>query len=603
MSAARRRTWLSIGGMGLALLGILAFVYAQKEDLDHSDYFENVALLRQLKQLDAQWELDVLKSRMSINTHYDRLADSLRKMTQTLEQFELAMGKREYASNSGLTLSRAALQRALREKSAFIEQFKSANSVLRNSLAFLPTAAEDVQASLRASGERGGPASIRSSASVSRLLLAVVLFSQSASSERGAEIQAQLRQLESDLQFLPSAVGGDINIFSAHIRTVVREQTVVDDLLRNIASEPTAARMEEISEELSKRQKQSAEASRRYREYLVGFAVLLVALLFYAGVQLVRGRAMISRVNRELMIANESLEQRVQERTRELSQAQGQLVATARQAGMAEIATNVLHNVGNVLNGVNISAGLVSTQLRNSKVRGLARAVGLLDEHAEDLGNFLTHDAKGRLLPTYLRELTQAIDVEHEVMGEELSALHRNVDHIKDVIATQQSYAGNLRQVESVELAGLVGDALRMNAGALTRHKVAVVNRVDVLPPLLLDRNRVLLILVNLISNAKQAASEAADISACITLAGTLISGEILRITVADNGEGIAPENLTRIFAHGFTTRKTGHGFGLHSCVLAAQEMGGSLTVHSDGVGRGACFTLDIPVRNEEVQS
>jgi signal transduction histidine kinase len=88
----------------------------------------------------------------------------------------------------------------------------------------------------------------------------------------------------------------------------------------------------------------------------------------------------------------------------------------------------------------------------------------------------------------------------------------------------------------------------------------------------------------------------AAGASPCITLAARLIDAGMLRITVADNGEGIAPQNLTRVFSHGFTTRSNGHGFGLHSCVLAAQEMGGRLSAHSDGAGRGAIFTLDIPI-------
>jgi len=138
-----------------------------------------------------------------------------------------------------------------------------------------------------------------------------------------------------------------------------------------------------------------------------------------------------------------------------------------------------------------------------------------------------------------------------------------------------------------------------MNAGALTRHNVEVVKNVAELPTLPLDRHRLLQILVNLISNAKQAMDGASDQSPCITLGAALVDVEarpVLRITVADNGEGIAPENLIRVFAHGFTTRKNGHGFGLHSCVLAAQEMGGTLTARSDGFGRGATFILEVPV-------
>ncbi|KQV61044.1 hypothetical protein ASC95_06420 [Pelomonas sp. Root1217] len=286
----------------------------------------------------------------------------------------------------------------------------------------------------------------------------------------------------------------------------------------------------------------------------------------------------------------------LKEAERKIEEVQAQLLTAARLAGMAEIATNVLHNVGNVLNSVNVSADLIGAQLRVSKLKGLARSVALMDAHAGDLGQFLTQDSKGKLLPTYLRELARTLEGEHNAITTELGALCGSVEHIKQVIATQQSYAGTPRVVESAKVDELLDDALRMHAVALTRHKVDVVRNYPSLPTLLLDRHRVLQVLVNLISNAKQALSATADKRALITLGAVLMEGPVLRITVTDNGEGIAPENLTRVFSHGFTTRKNGHGFGLHSCVLAAQEMGGSLHVHSEGPGQGASFALEIPV-------
>jgi PAS domain S-box-containing protein len=290
---------------------------------------------------------------------------------------------------------------------------------------------------------------------------------------------------------------------------------------------------------------------------------------------------------------------------REIAVVHKQLIEASRLAGMAEIATNVLHNVGNVLNSVNISAGMVGERLRNSKLKGLERAVGLIDEHAGDLGDYLTQDPRGKLLPTYLRDLALALRAEQVAMTEELATLAKSVDHIKEVIATQQSYAGASCVVEPVNVGELLDDALRMNAGALTRHKVEVVKTLVDLPDLMLDRHRMLQILVNLISNAKQALNGLSDREPCIRLHAAL-AGEaparVLRITVSDNGEGIEAQNLTRIFSHGFTTRRNGHGFGLHSCVLAAQEMGGSLHVHSDGADLGATFTLDVPVGAAEGQ-
>ncbi|HEX5738561.1 MAG TPA: ATP-binding protein [Hydrogenophaga sp.] len=294
----------------------------------------------------------------------------------------------------------------------------------------------------------------------------------------------------------------------------------------------------------------------------------------------------------------------LKEAERRIEEVQAQLLTTARLAGMAEIATNVLHNVGNVLNSVNVSADLIAAQLRTSKYKGLARAVDLMEAHAEDLGEFLTQDAKGKLLPTYLRGLARALEVEHQAMTTELGALCSSVDHIKQVIATQQSYAGTPRVVESARVNELLDDALRMHADALTRHKVEVERPHVALPSLLLDRHRVLQVLVNLISNAKQALDTVSDRRPLIKLNAALlegVGGAVLRITVTDNGEGIAPENLTRVFSHGFTTRKNVHGFGLHSCVLAAQEMGGSLHVHSDGPGQGASFILEVPTAPAQV--
>jgi C4-dicarboxylate-specific signal transduction histidine kinase len=222
-----------------------------------------------------------------------------------------------------------------------------------------------------------------------------------------------------------------------------------------------------------------------------------------------------------------------------------------------------------------------------------------MEAHAGDLGEFMTQDTKGKLLPTYLRELARALVLEQDAMATELGALCSSVDHIKQVIATQQSYAGAPHVVEAAQVNDLVDDALRMHADALSRHKVEVDKQQLALPTLLLDRHRVLQVLVNLISNAKQALQGVSDRRPLITLNAALlegVQGTVLHLTVADNGEGIAVENLTRVFSHGFTTRKNGHGFGLHSCALAAQEMGGSLRVHSDGPGQGASFILEVPV-------
>ena len=286
-----------------------------------------------------------------------------------------------------------------------------------------------------------------------------------------------------------------------------------------------------------------------------------------------------------------------------LEEAHRQLVDASRHAGMAEVATGVLHNVGNVLNSVNVSASLVADYVKKSKLGGLEKATTLLREHSADLGAFLTSDPRGKLLPGYLAQLADHLAQERQSVLVELESLRKNIEHIKDIVAMQQSYAKLSGVAETVKVIDLIEDALRMNSGALTRHEVQVVRKFgDRLPEIIVDRHKVLQILVNLIRNAKYACDESGRNDKQMILRAVNGDGRI-KISVADNGVGIPKENLTRIFNHGFTTRKDGHGFGLHSGALAAREMGGSLNAHSEGPGLGACFTLSLPVQHTDTNT
>ncbi|HYD84814.1 MAG TPA: HAMP domain-containing sensor histidine kinase, partial [Opitutus sp.] len=279
----------------------------------------------------------------------------------------------------------------------------------------------------------------------------------------------------------------------------------------------------------------------------------------------------------------------------ELTHAHRQLLESSRQAGMAEVATGVLHNVGNVLNSVNVSATLVIDQVRESKTSHVGKVAALLREHAASLATFIADDPKGSRIPGYLDALAEELANERRTIVGELEHLCKNIEHIKDIVAMQQNYAKVSGLVEDVPLVDVVEDALRMNAGAFARHGLEVIRDYQVTPIVGVERHKVLQVLVNLIRNAKYACDESGRPDKRIVISITQ-DGDRVRIGVVDNGIGIPPENLTRIFAHGFTTRKQGHGFGLHSGALAAQEMGGSLLAHSDGLGHGAAFTLELPL-------
>lgn len=278
-----------------------------------------------------------------------------------------------------------------------------------------------------------------------------------------------------------------------------------------------------------------------------------------------------------------------------LSDAHEKLLHASRQAGMAEIATNVLHNVGNVLNSVNVSANIVEDTVKQSRSSRLSDVVDLLRSHEQDLGVFLTEDPKGCRIPEYLAKLADYILKERTDIVRELSCIRENIEHIKVIVSMQQNYARASNVTERVDIIDLVEDSLRLSADASGKCRPKIEKKFAAIPPFHVEKHRVLQVLVNLMNNARMACQESERSDMQITVHVERQDRRV-RISVADNGVGIPPENLTRIFSHGFTTRENGHGFGLHSSALTAQEMGGSLTAHSEGCGHGATFTLDLPL-------
>jgi len=285
---------------------------------------------------------------------------------------------------------------------------------------------------------------------------------------------------------------------------------------------------------------------------------------------------------------------------RALSEAKAhkQLLEASRQAGMAEVATSVLHNVGNVLNSVNVTSACLVDIIRNSRCSKLSKIAAMLREQEGNLNTFLTSDPRGKLLPNYLTQLAEHLAAEQLAALQELAQLQQNIEHIKDIVAMQQSFAKRSGVTETLHVTDLVKEAMKINFSSFLRHDIQITEESERVPPLTTEKHKVLQILVNLIRNATQAcdASGIADKAVSVRVSN---GSRSVKISVSDNGVGIAPENLTRIFAHGFTTKKDGHGYGLHSGALAAADLGGSISVRSDGEGKGATFTLELPLKSE----
>lgn len=298
---------------------------------------------------------------------------------------------------------------------------------------------------------------------------------------------------------------------------------------------------------------------------------------------------------------SERQQKALEEANKKLAAAQSSLMDVSRAAGMAEVATGVLHNVGNVLNSVNVSCELIMDQLRNSRVKNIGKLAGMVAEEKGDLGRFFTEDPRGVQVPKYLLALSSAMENEHQLLTKEALALFDRIEHIKGIVTMQQTYGRVSGIMETLPPTQLMEDALAINAGSLSPKKITVERYYDTVPDITVDKHKVLQILLNLINNAMHACCEQhtdteSESSKRIISLHIFRSGKNrISFQVSDNGVGISKENLVKIFQHGFTTRKTGHGFGLHSGALAAKELDGSLSVQSQGIGRGSTFILELP--------
>jgi signal transduction histidine kinase len=592
---------LSIAAVSFLLIAVLAFLYAKSSSVDAEKKTRIEGYLKQLKQLDAEWNVDVLKSRMEINKNYDPLTSPLAVLAllqKKLAEEAKALGQLEPEK------AVSELQGLIDEKIDLVDQFKAQNAILKNSLRYVPTAVDELQADIRRA--KRSPASTDTldilNARANQLLNDVLKYNLLPDSAAAQSIEASLLLIEASESLYPAEIAASVRNLLRHTRTILRQRLVESDVLAKIAAMPMSAAIDRVGEVFDRNFQVQLTESDRYRHYLLAYSTFLLALLVYIGARLLRSYRIIGRVNKDLKYANETLEQRVRERTEELSKAlrdlkesETQLVQSEKMASLGQMVAGVAHEINTPLAYVRSSLETVESRVTET-VREFADAtlalVGAMrsgdasdDEVAEKFG--AASDLADRMIE---------FSVIDEIGGLLKDGVH-GVDQITKIVINLKNFSRLDRtQITSQSVDACVEDTLQLARSIIKGRKVTKI--LGGTTPIRCAPSQINQVLLNLITNAAQAtAAESGQITVVTRMRGH----QHIAVEVIDNGTGIPEDVIPRIFDPFFTTKAVGKGTGLGLAIVykIVEQHGGRIMVHSKQ-GSGTKFTVVLPLAGGE---
>jgi signal transduction histidine kinase len=598
--ARRARGWWPLGLLAALLAAALLSLSLQDRHGAASDYYENMALLRQIKELDASWEADVLKARVGLKQDGDALASTLRELDRLPKLLRIAPGGQAGpgpgAGSGALDASVAALRRALAHKAGLIAEFQVHNDALRTSLAFLPQATDE----LVERGADGGSGAVRhAGAAANKVLLATLVYNGNPSDETLFDIELALAVLSAAARALPPALAQRVEQIGVHARTVVRERLAVRNLLLRITAAPAASHADRISAILTAGQQHSVARVQQQRLYLLLLSAALAALLLYAALRLARSHAIIRRVNQQLLQANEGLEAAVRERTGELQRAnsqlqaeiaerkqlEGRLVQSEKLAAIGQLAAGVAHEINNPLAFLGANAAMLEQYLER-----LLEMLAVYQEAEQAM-------AGPPALAARLQQARQRLELDYlrgdipDILRESRQGMAR----VSKIVQALKEFARSDAQQEweLADLHGCIDATLELVAGEV-RQRADVSKEYGSLPKIPFMPSQLSQVVMHLLLNASLAMGP--ERGRIIIRTGTG-DGQAW-FEVADDGCGMAAEVLSRIFDPFFTTRDIGQGIGLGLALSygIVQQHQGRIDVQS-APGRGSTFRVVLPLR------
>lgn len=602
MRLTRRRSLLLLTTSAVLLASVLVYLYLMSKADESGTYTQARDLIRQIKQNDSQWENEILKARTSINYNYDPLVWPVVEMKRLWRAFESIETRNQHGNSPAWRQAYADYQQAFEEKANYVERFKSHNAVLRNSLAFLPAAADGIQAQLGQLADADALRLHNISTDTYDLMLSSLEFAQMTTDDKAADILVGLNKLAVNKERLPLEFHAPIDTLSNHIALILREQPKVNQLLEQIGDLPVAAHLDAIAMMLDRDERTALLVNQRYHFYLLVFSTLLVLLLLYMAVWLLRSFGEINRVNRALVVANDELEQRVARRTQALTQAsaalqreiderkllESQLVQSEKLASLGQLAAGIAHEVNNPIGFVSSNLGALGSYF--ARLQDMLKAY----RDAEPAIGPATLQASLVKLRSEM-ELAYILDDIPLLISESKDGISRVGQIVRDlkdfsrVDSSQDWQWANLHQG--------IDSTLNIAASEL-KYKADLVKQYSVLPEVECLPSQINQVIMNLVVNAAHAMGTERG---TITVRTGCANDDKVWIEVADNGCGIPAQSLQKIFDPFYTTKPVGQGTGLGLSLSYGiiKRHCGEIHVHSE-VGVGTTFRVELPVRQAQ---
>ncbi|MBL8520818.1 MAG: hypothetical protein JNK75_09100 [Betaproteobacteria bacterium] len=584
------RAVLALACLAAALV-LLGFLYFKSTSADPTVRAEVESALRAIRQDDTDWSAEVLRTKLGIAEDYDAIVALDRGVRARIAR----LATHPAAADPAFRTSLGALDGAFRHKAERSDRFKSHNSILRNSLRYLPTAAAEARAAL--SGVAGNTAR-EADALLAHALTESLKYAVVADESHRAGMQEAIERLQARTAALPAGDARDAaGVFLVHAHTVLRFKRDEEALLAAVTQAPTVRNLDLAIKTFESGAAFAASAADFWRTLLALYCGALLALAAAFAWRLRGSYVALNRANSALSAANDGLEARVLERTRELEAAlkslkesESQLVQSEKMSSLGQMVAGVAHEINTPLAYVRSNLEVLAERA------GVSAAIAA---HAAELVTRLAHpdrepEALNACFQTLAR-LTQSSSADGT--ADELGRLAHDGLHgiaqISDIVTNLKNFSRlDLSKTTWFDVRDGLDSTLVIARNVVKSHHV--VKEFTEVPKIECSPSQLNQVFLNLITNAAQALPAAGGI---LTLR-TRAEGKEVRIEVSDNGKGIAPEHLPRIFDPFFTTKPVGEGTGLGLSIAykIVNAHGGRIAVDSTP-GCGTTFSVFLPAQ------